>query len=187
MGNAAVKLVSKTGTEAIKEAPAEFFALSATDITGKTLRFSTLRDQYRVFLLTNVACKCGLTGSQYTQLVELHNEYHDKGLAILAFPCNQFASQEPGTEADIEQHVREHYNAKFFLFSKVEVNGPNTHPVYRFLRSHSTLGSADQAKKIPWNFAKFLVDVQGKVVAYEPPNSPPRALEPHIRELLGLK
>ena len=88
----------------------------------------------------------------------MHNELKDKGFELLAFPCNQFFSQESGTNQEILEFVTSRFGSKFTLFDKVEVNGPNTHPVYRFLRSNWGKEKSGEAKVIPWNFAKFLIN-----------------------------
>ena len=96
-------------------------------------------------------------------MVRIHEDYADKGFEIFAFPCNQFMGQEPGTSEEIKEFVTSHYSVKFQLFSKVDVNGPHTHEVYRFLRRNSPLydKKKDQVQNIPWNFTKFLVDSEG--------------------------
>ena len=93
----------------------------------------------------------------------MHTEMKDNGFQVLAFPCNQFGSQEPGTPAEIEAFARGKYGAEFPIFEKIEVNGPNCHPVYNYLRTYSSLYMKDKkvASEIPWNFAKFLVDSKG--------------------------
>jgi glutathione peroxidase len=119
-------------------------------------------DQYRgkTLLIVNTASKCGFTG-QYAGLEELWQKYNSKGLVILGFPCNQFAGQEPGSNAEIASFCQLQYNVSFPLFSKIEVNGKNTHPLYVFLKTKcpGILG-----KSIKWNFTKFLVDSTGNPV-----------------------
>ena len=114
-------------------------------------------------MVINVATKWGLTDKTYTQMVRLHKEYRDSGFEILAFPCNQFMNQEPGTNEQIQKFATEKYGAEFPIFDKTDVNGENTCDVYKFLRSHSELYDKDkgEAREIPWNFAKFLVDSNG--------------------------
>ena len=104
----------------------------------------------------------------------------------MAFPCNQFRDQEPGPESQIKAFAREKYGAQFPLFSKIEVNGPNAHPVYQYLRRNSELyNEAEQvAGEIPWNFAKFLVNAEGKVVKYWGPQSDPESTLDEVRKLL---
>ena len=111
----------------------------------------------------------------YREMVQLYDRYREQGFEILAFPCNQFKEQEPGTEAEIKAWAQSTYNVTFPMFSKIDVNGTHTHAVYRFCRTKSSMydASTNQAEVIPWNFAKFLVNEQGQVVHYfEPPNNP---------------
>lgn len=123
-----------------------------------------------VLLLVNVASACGLT-PQYTALEALHRELGPRGFAVLGFPCNQFGAQEPGTEAEIKQFCAVRYDVTFPLFAKLEVNGPGAHPLYAHLTSART--APDGPGPIRWNFAKFLVDREGNVVARFAPTEDP--------------
>ena len=125
----------------------------------------------KVIVIVNVASKCGLTDSQYKGLEAMYEKYGDKGLVVLGFPCNQFGGQEPGTESQIAEFCSETYKVKFPMFSKVEVNGENASPLYKYLTSLET----QPAKKgsISWNFEKFVVGKNGQVVArFSPPTAP---------------
>lgn len=113
----------------------------------------------KVLLVVNVASKCGAT-PQYQQLQALHNAYQDKGLAVLGFPCNQFGGQEPGTSEQIRQFCDDKYEVSFDMFDKVDVNGDNTAPIYQSLKSYT-----EDPGDVKWNFEKFLVGKDGKVVA----------------------
>jgi glutathione peroxidase len=128
----------------------------------------------KVALVVNVASKCGLT-PQYEGLEELYRSYKDRGLTVLGFPCNQFAGQEPGTEQEIQSFCSTKYDVSFPLFSKLEVNGPARHPLYAWLTSEQT--QPDAAGDVKWNFAKFLVGRDGKVVARFSPTAAPKAAE----------
>lgn len=112
--------------------------------------------------------------------------YSSQGLEILAFPCNQFMNQENKCDVDIKQMVREGYKAKFLLFSKINVNGLDCHEVYKFLRNNSELYDAklDSAKEIPWNFGKFLLDKNGKIVKFYHPDVKPSVIAPEIEKLI---
>lgn len=136
----------------------------------------------RVLLIVNTASFCAYT-PQYGELVELHRKLEPLGFSVLAFPCNQFGSQEPGNQEEIRTFCRVAYDVTFPVFAKLEVNGPNAHPLYAFLKSakRGILGT----RSIKWNFTKFLVDRQGDVTARFAPRAHPRALEPAIRKLLG--
>ena len=114
----------------------------------------------KVLLIVNTASKCGFT-PQYKGLQELYAKYRDRGLEVLGFPCDQFGHQEPGNDDEIKSFCELNYGVSFPLFSKVEVNGDDAHPLYKFLKGEKggILGDA-----IKWNFTKFLVDKQGTVV-----------------------
>lgn len=132
----------------------------------------TTLEHYRgkTLLIVNVASKCGFT-PQYEGLQKLYLKYKDKGFVILGFPCNQFASQEPGTEAQIKSFCSTKYNVTFPLFSKIEVNGPGTDPLYRFLKQ--TQPGDGTSSDIGWNFTKFLINANGvPVKRYASPVKP---------------
>lgn len=122
-----------------------------------------------VLLIVNTASKCGYT-PQYEGLEELHKKYAAKGLKVLGFPCNQFGAQEPGNSGDIANFCQRNYGVDFQMFDKVDVNGDNAHPLYKYLTGASNSGNAEPIK---WNFTKFLVDRHGKIVKrYEPATKP---------------
>ncbi|UPT78629.1 glutathione peroxidase [Sulfurovum sp. XGS-02] len=135
----------------------------------------------KVMLIVNVASKCGFT-PQYEGLESLYKKYKDKGLVVLGFPCNQFGSQEPGSEAEIQNFCRVNFGVTFPMFSKIKVNGEETHPLYRYLKAEQPgiLGT----EVIKWNFTKFLVDKEGKVVERFGSSTTPEALEEKIVTLL---
>src|SRR5262249_30724059 len=124
----------------------------------------------KALLIVNVASKCGLT-PQYTALEEVYERYADRGFEVLGFPCNQFAGQEPGSAADIQQFCTLNYSVTFPLFEKIEVNGPGRHPLYAELTK--TADAEGHDGDIRWNFEKFLVAPDGRVVArYSPVTTP---------------
>jgi glutathione peroxidase len=135
----------------------------------------------KVRLIVNTASKCGFT-PQYEGLERLHEEYAARGLLVLGFPCNQFRAQEPGDEAEIANFCSLTYAVKFPMFAKVDVNGANAHPLFRYLKRQAkgVLGS----EAIKWNFTKFLVDRNGKAVARFAPTTKPEALRADIEKLL---
>jgi len=137
--------------------------------------------QGKVLLIVNTASECGFT-PQYAGLEELYKAYHDKGLAVLGFPCNQFGGQEPGTAEQIGAFCTKNYGVTFPMFAKVEVNGDNADPLWTYLKSEKPglLGT----KSIKWNFTKFLVDRSGKVVERYASNDTPASLRPAIEKLL---
>lgn len=150
------------------------------DIQGNEVPLSNYRG--KVLLIVNVASKCGLTDSNYKELNILYEKYKDQGFEILAFPCNQFLWQEPGTNEEIQQTVCTRFKAEFPVFEKIDVNGDNAAPLYKFLKSEKGgfLGSA-----VKWNFTKFLVNKEGKVVERYAPKTPPLQFEKDIQNLLG--
>ena len=137
----------------------------------------------RAYLVVNVASKCGLT-PQYTTLQELHSAYADQGLAVVAFPCNQFGGQEPGTNDEIQEFCSTTYNVTFPLFDKVDVNGPDRHALYAELTSVDD--GEGVAGDIQWNFEKFVVGADGSIQRFRPrtePNAP--EIVTAIKELLA--
>ena len=140
-------------------------------------------DRYRgkVMLIVNTASKCGFT-PQYDGLEKLHEELSDRGLAVLGFPCNQFGAQEPGDAAEIASFCRLSYDVKFPLFTKIDVNGPATHPLYAWLKKQAK--GLFGTEKIKWNFTKFLVDRDGKVVHRYAPTTKPEAIRADVEKLL---
>jgi glutathione peroxidase len=135
-------------------------------------------------LVVNVASQCGLT-PHYKGLEELYESYKDRGLVVLGFPCNQFGSQEPGTEAEIKTFCETKFGVTFPMFSKLDVNGAGRHPLYEFLTSAES--APDGPGDIQWNFAKFLVDREGRVVARFAPTEKPvsEAIVGAIEKQLG--
>lgn len=150
------------------------------DARGKDVNLSTYKG--KVILVVNVASKCGFTNVNYTQLTELYSRYKDKGLEILAFPCNQFLYQEPGNSQEAEQFACTRFKAEYPIFGKIRVNGPDTAPLYKFLKEKKSgfLGS-----RIKWNFTKFLVDQEGHVLHRYSPTTSPFSIENDIKKALG--
>lgn len=137
-------------------------------IDGKPVELSKYKG--KVILIVNVASKCGLT-PQYTQLQSTYEKYNEKGLVVLGFPANNFMGQEPGSDKDIKQFCSTNYNVTFDLFSKISVKGDDMHDLYRFLTSKEANG--EHAGPIQWNFDKFLVDREGKVIGRFGPRTKP--------------
>ena len=129
------------------------------DIDGKPVEMSKYKG--KVMLIVNVASRCGLT-PQYTQLQEVHAKYKDKGLVVLGFPANNFMGQEPGDNKQIKQFCSTKYSVTFDMFSKISVKGDDMHDMYKFLTSKKVQG--ENGGPIRWNFDKFLVDGDGKVI-----------------------
>ena len=135
-----------------------------------------------VLLIVNVASRCGFT-PQYAGLEALYRKYKHRGFAVLGFPCNQFGAQEPGASDEIAQFCSMNYDVTFPMFGKIDVNGDNAHPLYRYLKGEKpgVLGT----EAIKWNFTKFLVDRQGQVVSRHAPTEKPEDMESAIEALLG--
>lgn len=144
----------------------------------------TTLDNYKgkAMLIVNTASKCGFT-SQFKGLESLYKTYHDQGLEVLGFPCNQFLKQDPGSESEISEFCSLNYGVTFPMFSKIEVNGDNTHPLYQHLKAEAKglLGS----EKVKWNFTKFLVSKDGKVLKRYAPNLEPKEITADIEKALA--
>jgi glutathione peroxidase len=136
----------------------------------------------KVLLIVNVASRCGFTG-QYEGLESLYREYGPKGLVVLGFPCNQFGAQEPGDEAEIQSFCQTTYSVSFPMFAKIKVNGPEAHPLYQHLkvRKKGVLGT----EGLKWNFTKFLVDRNGKVIDRFAPTVKPKDIAGEVEKALG--
>lgn len=160
--------------------PSTVFDFEAIALDGAPVTL----DRYRghVLLIVNVASKCGFT-PQYRGLEDLYRRDKDDGLVVLGFPCDQFGHQEPGTNDEIRRFCTETYDVTFPLFAKVDVNGRRAHPLFVFLKSQQkgVLGT----EAIKWNFTKFLVDRDGRVVRRFAPSDMPEKLEGAVRDLLG--
>ena len=153
------------------------------DYTVKTRKgedVSLYTFKYKVLLIVNTATGCGFT-PQYEGLEKLYQKYHEKGLEILDFPCNQFGNQAPGSDDEIHEFCTLKYNTTFDQFSKIDVNGKNESPLYTFLKNEK---KGILSKDIKWNFTKFLVDRDGKVVERFAPTVTPEQIEDKIIELL---
>jgi glutathione peroxidase len=153
-----------------------FYELSANDAQGKPVGMSSFRG--KVVLVVNTATKCGLA-PQFEELQRLHEEYKDKGLVILGFPCNQFGGQEPEPNETMAATCQLNFGVTFPLLEKIEVNGPNTHPVFRFLKNR--LGGLF-GSRIKWNFTKFLIGADGRPIRRFSPITKPAAIEPYIQK-----
>ena len=155
------------------------YDFTVKDIHGKSVKLSAYKG--KPLLIVNTASECGFT-PQYKGLEALYKKLHGKGLEILGFPCNQFGAQEPGTDAEIEQFCEVNYGVTFPMFAKVDVNGDSAAPLYKFLKKEKPGLMGSEA--IKWNFTKFLVDRDGKVVERYAPNTEPAAIAPDIEKLL---
>jgi glutathione peroxidase len=156
------------------------YDLSAKRNNGRNQQLDAYKG--RVLLIVNTASQCGFT-PQYKGLQELYAKYKDRGFAVLGFPCDQFGHQEPGDDSEIKSFCETNYGVNFPLFAKIDVNGPNTHPVYEFLKGQKGGLLTDSIK---WNFTKFLVDKKGRVVDRFAPMTTPASIEAQVEKLLGV-
>jgi len=157
-----------------------FYDFKALSLQGKEVGMETYKG--KVVLVVNTASKCGLT-PQFEGLEKLYKDYKDKGLVILGFPCNQFANQEPGSEKDIAEGCMINYGVTFPMFSKIDVNGSNAHPIYKYLKSK--LKGGILGNNIKWNFAKLMLDKNGKPFKRYSPTTAPEKLREDIEKLLA--
>ena len=187
-----------------KKLPKDIYGFTVKDIKGNDVSLADY--QGKVLLIVNVASKCGLT-PQYESLEALYQKYKDQGLEILAFPCNQFLEQEPGTNEEILDFCSVNYNVTFPLFNKIDVNGKEESPLYTFLKAkapfkgypegyekfasqltmiHQKTGSGfEKGDAIKWNFGKFLVSKDGKTILRFEPMVAPEDMEAEIQRLLA--
>jgi len=156
------------------------YDFKARTIDGEEVSLSHYRG--KVLLIVNVASRCGFT-PQYRGLEELYERFGKSGFEVLGFPCNQFGKQEPGTDSDIRGFCDLQYGVRFPLFSKIDVNGTGTHPLYEFLKKSKPgfLGT----KRIKWNFTKFLIDRNGKPLKRYSPQTTPDKIEKDLQTALG--
>lgn len=155
------------------------YDFSARDIKGQEKSLEDYRG--KVLLIVNTASKCGFT-PQLEGLQNLYSDLSERGLEVLGFPCNQFLNQDPGNDDDISQFCSLNYGVDFPMFSKIEVNGSGTHPLFQFLKKEAKglMGS----EKVKWNFTKFLVGRDGQVIRRYPPTAKPEDIRGDIEKLL---
>ncbi len=155
------------------------YGFTTQTLAGKEVSLADYKG--KVALIVNTASKCGFT-PQFAGLEAIYEKYKDRGFVILGFPCNQFGAQEPGTADQIQEFCQLNYGVKFPMFGKIDVNGSNAHPLFKFLTSEKPgiLG----IEAIKWNFTKFLVDKDGNPVKRYAPNTTPEDIAPDIEKLL---
>ena len=157
----------------------QFYQFSAKSLQGKEIKMDAYKG--KTVLVVNTASKCGLT-PQFEGLEKLYEKYEGKGLVILGFPCNQFANQEPGDEKSISEGCVINYGVSFPMFSKIDVNGKDAHPMYKYLKKE--LGGLFSGR-IKWNFTKFLIDVNGKPVKRFAPTTKPEEIDLYLSGILN--
>lgn len=156
----------------------KFYDFAAKEMDGKDIQMENYKGE--VVLVVNTASKCGLT-PQFKGLEELYKEYNERGFEILGFPCNQFANQDSGSNEEIQQFCLLNYGVSFTMFEKIEVNGQNAHPLYKFLKNEE---KGFLGKEIKWNFTKFLIDKEGNVIKRYAPTVVPSKIKTDIENLL---
>jgi glutathione peroxidase len=156
-----------------------FYGYSAKEIDGQEVSMNEYRG--KVLLIVNTASKCGFT-PQLRELEELYKKYKDRGFEVLGFPCNQFMKQDPASNTEINSFCQLNYGVTFTMFEKIDVNGKDTHPIYKFLKSQKKGLLSD---KIKWNFTKFLVDSEGNVFKRYAPTITPISMKEDIEKLLN--
>lgn len=154
------------------------YKYKVTTISGEEIALSEYRD--KTILIVNTASKCGYT-PQFEGLQKLYEKFKDQGFIILGFPSNQFSDQDPGSDEEIKSFCSINYGVTFPMFSKIEVNGKNEHPLYSFLKKEA---SGLFTNRIKWNFTKFIVDKNGHVVWRFSPSTKPEKLEKYIKKIL---
>lgn len=157
----------------------KIYSFKAKALDGTDIDFSKYKGD--VLLIVNTASECGFT-PQYTGLESLHKKYQEKGLKVLGFPCNQFGGQEPGNSSQIGTFCKKNYGVDFQMFEKIDVNGKEAHPLYKYLTEEKPGVMGSEA--IKWNFTKFLVDRKGKVVKRYAPSVKPEEIDSEISKLL---
>jgi glutathione peroxidase len=157
----------------------QFYQFSAKSLQGSEIKMENYKG--KTILVVNTASKCGLT-PQYEGLEKLYQKYKDRGLVVLGFPCNQFANQESGDEKSISEGCLINYGVSFPMFSKIDVNGENAHPIYKYLKKelNGILGS-----RIKWNFTKFLIDADGNPVKRFAPITKPEEIDKYLKSILN--
>jgi glutathione peroxidase len=156
-----------------------FYDYSAKKISGQEVSMGEYKG--KVLLIVNTASKCGFT-PQFKELEDLYEEYKDQGFEVLGFPCNQFMNQDPAGNGEINSFCQLNYGVTFTMFEKIDVNGKDAHPIYKFLRSQEKGLLSD---KVKWNFTKFLVDSEGNVFKRYAPTTAPMSIKEDIEGLLN--
>ena len=158
---------------------ADIYNIKVKDSDQNDVSLSTFSG--KTILIVNVASKCGLT-PQYEGLQELYDRYKNRNFVILGFPCNQFGGQEPGTDEEINDFCDINYSVTFPIFSKIEVNGPNAHPLFKLLKRDKP--GIFRTQSIKWNFTKFLINSNGKIVERFSPRVEPKYIKEQIERIL---
>ncbi|GMT15042.1 hypothetical protein PFISCL1PPCAC_6339, partial [Pristionchus fissidentatus] len=180
LGMSMISAVSIRSVRAFSTMAKTIYEFKVKDADGKEI---SLGEKYKgkVVIVVNVASQCGLTNANYTQLKEILDKYESRGLAVAAFPCNQFGGQEPACEIDIMSFVKTKFSMEPDLFSKIDVNGDNADPLWKWLKKEKGGTLIDAIK---WNFTKFLVNRNGEVIARYGPTTEPKTFVKDIEKAL---
>ena len=173
-------MISAANSEKIETNVDSVYEFEAKTIDGENKSLSEYKG--KVILIVNVASKCGFT-KHYAGLQELYEKYKDDGFVVLGFPCNQFGGQEPGTEAEIKEFCSTNYGVDFPMFSKIDVNGSNAHPLYKYLKSEKGGLITDEIK---WNLTKFLIGKDGKPIKRYATTTSPKSIGSDIETALNI-
>ncbi|MEG1256246.1 glutathione peroxidase [Clostridium sp.] len=155
-----------------------FYDFSARKMNGQEMNMEEYKG--KTVMIVNTASKCGFT-PQFKELEEIYKEYKDRGFEILGFPCNQFKQQDPLSNKEINEFCQLNYGVTFTMFEKIDVNGEEAHPLYKFLKSEA---KGAFGEKIKWNFTKFLINSEGKVISRYAPTTSPISIKDDIEKLL---
>ena len=155
------------------------YDFEANKLNGESIKLNEFKG--KTIVVVNTASACGLT-PQYEGLENMYQKYKDQGLVILGFPCNQFGKQEKGNSEEIQEFCQVNYGVSFPMFEKIEVNGKNAHPIYKYLKSE--LSGGILGSKIKWNFTKFVIDKNGKPAKRFAPTTTPEKMESFIKEIM---
>ncbi|MBQ8099452.1 MAG: glutathione peroxidase [Bacteroidaceae bacterium] len=159
----------------------DIYDFKALTSKGKELDFAQFRG--KVLLIVNTASKCGYT-KQFGPLEDLNQKYKEQGLTIIGFPCNQFAHQDPGSDSEIEAFCQLNFGVTFQIMKKIDVNGDDAHPIFKYLKSHVT---SEEEERIRWNFTKFLISRNGSIIKRYDSKVKPELMISDIEEMLAQK
>ncbi len=177
-------MIFKTKFEKLEKSTKTFFELEAKDINGDIFKFEQDKDK-KLFMIINIASKWGLCKRNLRELSYLKEQYKDKGFEIYAFPCSQFFNQEFIDINKTKKYLESNFKVNYKLFDRVDVNGKNSHEIFRFLRFNSELVKGDKIKQLSWNFCIFFIDSNGKVIKFYDTNVSPLQTEYLIKEILN--
>ncbi|CDW85782.1 glutathione peroxidase [Stylonychia lemnae] len=171
--NLKAQVFFKKNKEKVESKYNSILEIQVEDINSSQVLLQDLLKDKKCTIIVNVASKCGLSQKMYSDLVKTYEKFHDQGLEILAFPCNQFMNQEPGSNLQILEYARETHGVQFPIFAKTEVNGKRANELFKYLRAScpDLRSKNSKVKALPWNFCKFILDQNGQQVKYLDPKT----------------